>query len=46
VARQSDLPVGWRIDLNKYRETLWEVHPITKIEVFKGGKWVNLDSLQ
>jgi len=22
-----------------------EIHPITKIEVFKGGKWVDLDNL-
>ena len=52
----SDQPVrisGWtfldtehRNHLNKYRQTLWEIHPILKIEVFKGGQWVNLDSLQ
>lgn len=49
----TDQPVrisGWtfldsehRNHLNKYRSTLWEIHPITKIEVFKAGKWVNLD---
>ena len=27
------------------RSTLWEIHPITKIEVFKDGQWVNLDDL-
>jgi hypothetical protein len=51
----SDQPVrisGWtfldtehRNHLKKYRQTLWEIHPITKIEVFKGGKWVDLDNL-
>lgn len=28
--------------LGKYRATLWEIHPITKIEVFRDGKWVEL----
>jgi len=28
------------------RSTLWEIHPITKIEVFKDGQWVDLDDLQ
>jgi hypothetical protein len=51
----SDQPVrisGWalldpehRAHLGKYRSTLWEVHPITKIEVFQNGQWVDLDSL-
>jgi len=27
---------------NKIRGTLWEVHPIHKIEVLTGGKWVEL----
>jgi hypothetical protein len=31
--------------LGHYRQTLWEIHPITRIEVFTGGKWVNLDVL-
>jgi hypothetical protein len=53
---KSDQPVrisGWalvdpehRAHLGKYRSTLWEIHPITKIEVFKDGKWVDLDELQ
>ncbi len=28
--------------IGKTREGLWEIHPITKIEVFSGGKWVEL----
>jgi hypothetical protein len=34
-----------RAHLGKYRSTLWEIHPITKIEVFKNGQWVNADDL-
>jgi hypothetical protein len=34
-----------RAHLGKYRSTLWEVHPITRIEVFHGGQWVNADDL-
>ncbi len=51
----SDAPVrisGWtmmdpehRAHLNRYRSTLWEIHPITRIEVLKDGQWVDLDSL-
>lgn len=26
--------------LGKLRATLWGIHPITKIEVFRDGKWV------
>ena len=49
----SDQPVrisGWlmldpehRNHLDKYRSTLWEIHPITKIEVRKENQWVDLD---
>jgi len=35
---QPDLP-------GKYRQTLWEIHPITKIEVWKNNAWLDLDSL-
>lgn len=52
----TDKPVritGWlmfdpdhRNHLNKYRHTLWEIHPITKIEVSENGKWVDLDKVQ
>jgi uncharacterized protein YraI len=51
----TDAPVrmtGWlmfdpehRNHLDKYRMTLWEIHPITKIEVFQNGAWVDLDQL-
>jgi hypothetical protein len=30
--------------LGHYRQTLWEVHPIHRIEVFRQGSWVDLDS--
>ena len=53
---KSDQPVrisGWslldpehRAHLGKYRSTLWEIHPITKIEVFENGQWVDLDEHQ
>jgi len=26
------------------RSTLWEIHPITKIEVWDNGSWVDLDT--
>jgi hypothetical protein len=28
------------------RSTLWEIHPVTKIEVQKSGQWVDLDGNQ
>ena len=52
---KADAPVrisGWalldpehRAHLGKYRATLWEIHPITKIEVFQDGQWINLDNM-
>jgi len=32
--------------IGKYRATLWEVHPIMQIEVFRDGQWVQLDNLE
>lgn len=34
-----------RNHLGRYRGTLWEVHPITQIEVWQDTAWVSLDSL-
>ena len=34
-----------RNHLGRYRKTLWEIHPITRIEVWQAGSWVDLDSL-
>lgn len=28
-----------------YRNTLWEIHPITRIEVYQQGEWKDLDAL-
>ena len=51
----SVLPVrfsGWLLfdpehknHLGRFRQTLWEIHPIIKIEVSKDGEWVDLDVL-
>jgi hypothetical protein len=51
----SQAPVrisGWtlldpehRAHLGKYRSTLWEIHPVTKIEVFRNGQWIDVDDL-
>src|SRR5438128_178317 len=32
-------------DIGKTRGTIWEIHPITKIEVEQNGDWASLDSL-
>jgi hypothetical protein len=50
----QDIPVrisGWlmldpdhRAHLNKYRHTLWEIHPITAIEVLDSGQWKSIDT--
>ena len=52
----SDNPVrisGWlmldpdhRNHLNRFRSTLWELHPITKIEVWKDNQWVDVDKMK
>jgi hypothetical protein len=52
---ETDLPVrisGWllfdpehRNHMGKYRQSMWEIHPITKIEVLSGGEWVDLDDM-
>jgi len=54
----EDLPVrisGWLLfdpqhsnHLNKYRSTLWEIHPVTKIEVWNDvtDQWENIDNLE
>lgn len=34
-----------RNHLGRYRKTLWEIHPVTRIEVWHEGSWVNLDDL-
>lgn len=49
----ADAPVrirGWlmfdpehRNHMGKYRKSMWEIHPITKIEVWQDEKWVDLD---
>ena len=34
-----------RNHLGRYRKTLWEIHPVTRIEVWQGGSWVDVDDL-
>lgn len=34
-----------RNHLGRYRTTLWEIHPVTRIEVWQGGSWVDVDDL-
>lgn len=26
--------------MGRYRASMWETHPVTKIEIFKNGQWV------
>jgi Bacterial SH3 domain len=50
---ETDIPVrisGWlmfdpehRNHMGRYRQSMWEIHPITKIEVLRGRQWVDLD---
>jgi hypothetical protein len=35
-----------RSHLGKFRATLWEIHPIMRIEVQQEGKWADLDDLE
>ena len=35
-----------RNHLNRFRSTLWEIHPITKIEVWKDNQWVDVDTMK
>ena len=54
VARRHD-PVrvgGWLMldqehpeQIGRTRGTLWEIHPITSFEVWRGGRWIALDDL-
>ena len=34
-----------RNHLGRFRKTLWEIHPVTWIEVWHGGSWVKVDDL-
>ena len=31
--------------IRKTRGTLWEVHPVTRFEVQRGGQWISLDDV-
>ena len=32
--------------VGKTRGTIWELHPVTKVEVYRSGGWVDLDALK
>jgi len=32
--------------VGKTRGTIWEVHPVMKIEAFADGRWTNIDDLR
>lgn len=51
-SRQKVRVSGWLMfdpehpdQIGKTRGTIWEIHPIMKIEVNQDGKWVNIDDL-
>ena len=41
------VPATWLQDkvMGKTRGTIWEIHPVTKIEVYQGGRWIDLDTV-
>jgi len=34
-----------RNHLRRFRKTLWEIHPVTRVEVWHQGSWVDLDNI-
>lgn len=34
-----------RADIGRRRFTMWELHPVTRIELFANNRWIDLDSL-
>ncbi len=34
-----------RNHLGRFRSTLWEIHPITQMEAFQDGRWIDVDAL-